>query len=388
MLPVQDSMSHISSRKRIAMLVPGGVGGEQSGMHLPALQTLIEKLAQIHDLHVYSLAPPNWGEPTGSCGNAQVRFFPVQHKKGTLKKFRLLANACCRDHRLQPFDIVHGFWAIPCGATAVVLGKYLRVPSVVNFLGGETACLPQIPYGNMSRCSTKMVTLWVSKYADELTALTHDQAGELRKAGCVRHRVNVIPFGADTHLFPSGNKDITTRPLRMLHVANIHAVKDQPTLMRVFQVVSQSVDARLRIIGADQTGGSIQQLAVSMNLADRVEFLGYIPQRELSLHYLWAHILVHTSLHEAQGAVMGEAAASGVLVAGTRTGLIADFGDELALASGVGDYQGLSNGILSVVANPQRYDSMRLAAQQWALAHDLQWTVQQYLDVYEKAMIQ
>jgi glycosyltransferase involved in cell wall biosynthesis len=381
-------MSQVFGRKKIAVLVPGGVGDENSGMHLPALRTLVEKLAEVHDLRVYSLAPPHWREPNGLCGNSRVSFFPVHHRNATQKKFWLLANACRRDHRIQPFDVVHGFWAIPCGATALALGKYLGIPSIVSFLGGETACLPHIPYGNMVRRSTRMVTLWVSRYADELTTLTHHQTGELHKAGCVRQRVNVIPFGADTNLFPSSKKDITIRPLRILHVANIHPLKDQSTLLRVFQAVSHLADARLRIVGADQSGGSIQHLAVEMGLADKVELLGYIPQRELAHHYHWAHILVHSSMHEAQGAVIAEAAATGVLVAGTRTGLLADFGDEMALVSRVGDYETLSHKILNTIADPQKYNALIRGAQQWALTHDLSWTIHQYLDLYEKTGLQ
>jgi glycosyltransferase involved in cell wall biosynthesis len=73
-----------------------------------------------------------------------------------------------------------------------------------------------------------------------------------------------------------------------------------------------------------------------------------------------------------------------VLVAGTRTGLMADFGDPLAVTSNVGDYQSLSHGILNVIANPQRYNAMTQAAQQWAVDHDLSWTINQYLDLYDK----
>jgi glycosyltransferase involved in cell wall biosynthesis len=380
-------MNQVPARKRIALLVPGGVGSEGSGMHLPWLRHLVESVAETHEVSVYSLARPDWAVRTGWCGNARVTFLPVHHQKESAKKLWLLSRACWNDHRTQQFDIIHGFWAIPSGTVAVALGKCLGIPSIASFLGGETANLPRIRYGNMARPSTKAVTLWVARHADALTTLTRHQAGELRIAGCPRQDVQIIPFGTDIQLFSPTEKDISTRPLRILHVANLHAIKDQPMLMRTFARISQRQDARLRIIGNDQSKGLIHQLAARMGLVEKVELLGSLPQRELVRHYQWAQILIHTSLHEAQGAVLSEAAACGVLVAGTQTGLLADLGDSMAILCPVEDSDTLSEKILSVVDDPPTYDRLRRAAQAWALMHDFSWTVRKFLTLYDHVRV-
>jgi len=381
-------MSSPSTHHRIAVFAPGGVGDASSGMHIPALRNLIQGLADTNDVSVYSLARPDWRETLGACGKARVRFLPSDHRGSTLTKIWRLCNMCFRDHRSMPFDIVHGFWAIPCGVAAVLFGKLLHIPGVVTFMGGETASLPEIRYGNMARFSTKHITLWVAKLADELVTLTHQQESELRQYGFTRGNVSIIPLGVDTGNFAPQEKDIRIRPLRFLHVSNINPLKDQPTLLRTFQLVCERIDSRLRIIGSDQSNGKIRQLANDLGLTDKVEFVGHVSYREMPAHYHWAHFLIHTSKHEAGVLVVAEAAATGVLVAGTRTGLIADFGDEMAIVSGIGDYRRLSEGILSAIADPQRYDALRYAAQQWALAHDLRWTIDQYLDLFKKIGLQ
>ncbi len=371
------------SHHRIAVLVPGGIGDLSSGMHIPVLRNLIQHLADTNDVTVYSLARPDWRESFGTCGKARVIFLPSDHRGGTLTKIWRLFKMCLKDHRAIPFDIVHGFWAIPCGVAAVLLGKFLHIPSVVTFMGGETACLPDIGYGNMARFSTKHVTLWVGQFADELVTLTHHQEMELRTFGYARNSVNVIPLGVDTLQFTSREKDISDRPMRFLHVSNINPLKDQATLLRTFQIVSKSTDARLRIIGSDQSNGKIRQLAVDLNLTEKIEFIGFVPHTEMPGHYHWAHFLIHSSRHEAGVLVVVEAAASGVLVTGSRTGLLADFGDALALTAVAGDYEALATKILDTVRHPERYDHMRRASLTWAQAHDESWSVSQYVSLYD-----
>lgn len=372
---------------RIAVLIPGGVGDASSGMHIPVLRNLIQRLAETNDVSVYSLAIPGWRETDGSCGRARVRFLPSDHRGGTPAKVWRLFNSCSRDHRAMPFDIVHGFWAIPCGVAAVTLGKRLHIPSVVTFMGGETASLPEIGYGNMARFSTRQVTLWVGKQADELVTLTHHQEAELKRLGCPPRKVTVIPFGVDTSRFSPQEKDISIRPLRFLHVSNINPLKDQVTLLRTFRVVSEKVDARLRIVGSDQSNGKIRQLAVDLGLSDKVEFIGHIPHTEMPVHYQWAHFLIHSSRHEAGVLVVVEASATGVLVTGSRTGLLADFSDERALTAPVGDFETLAQKILDTLENAERYNHIRRASLTWAQAHDESWTVSHHISLYDRLSV-
>jgi glycosyltransferase involved in cell wall biosynthesis len=268
----------------------------------------------------------------------------------------------------------------------VFIGKHLGIPAVVSFLGGETAFLPKIRYGNMSRPSTKLMTLWVAKHSDALVTLTHHQLNELQKCGYEPRCRDVIPFGADRKVFTATAKDISIRPIRFLHVANLYAVKDQPTLLRAFRRITESVDAHLRIIGEDQSSGMIHKLANEMGIQQRVEFLGHTPHRNLPQHYEWAHVLLHTSLHEAQGVVVAEAAASGVLVAGTRTGLLADFGEKMAVLSKPGDHETLAAQILKILSDPRRYEAIRHAALDWACEHDADWTLHEHMTLYEETL--
>jgi glycosyltransferase involved in cell wall biosynthesis len=151
--------------------------------------------------------------------------------------------------------------------------------------------------------------------------------------------------------------------------------------------VCEKVDARLRIVGSDQSEGKIQQFSADLGLKEKVEFVGSVPHSEMPGHYHWTHFLIHSSRHEAQGVVVAEAAATGALVAGSRTGLLADFGDALALTVPACDYEALAKRILDIVESPERYHLMRRASRAWATGHDMVWSVSQYLSLYDRLSI-
>ena len=43
-----------------------------------------------------------------------------------------------------PFDVVHGYWALPAGLVAAAAGTRLGIPSVVTCDSGEFTAIPEI----------------------------------------------------------------------------------------------------------------------------------------------------------------------------------------------------------------------------------------------------
>src|SRR5688572_4839121 len=122
------------------------------------------------------------------------------------------------------------------------------------------------------------------------------------------------------------------KTLTLLQVASLSRVKNQRTLIDALAVVRQSIDARLDLVGEDTLGGELQRQAMESGVADHVRFLGFAPQDRLAAIFADADLYVQSSLHEAAGVSVLEAAASGLPVAGTRVGYVADWGADRALA--------------------------------------------------------
>ncbi|HEV8539326.1 MAG TPA: glycosyltransferase family 4 protein [Bacteroidota bacterium] len=372
------------TQKRVALLIPGGVGDEDSGVHIPSIVNFVKRIADRYDATVYAIISPEDIRQDYKCGNASVRYLGLSNRDSIAKKVYALASSFVRDHRSHGYDLLHGFWAFPCGLVATVMGKLFRLPSVVSILGAETANLREIAYGDMANKFVKPTTLWTCRNASAVVSLTRFQKEQLGRYDSRCKIDSIIPQTVDTGYFVKGEKTFPSPPIKIIHVANLNEVKDQETLLKTFALLSQSLDCRLRIIGKDFLSGRIQALASAMGLGDSVEFTGYVKQTDLRPQYAWADLMLVTSLHEGGGVSAAEAAASGVVVCGTEVGYIYDHANTWALASKVRDHRSLASLVIKLVENPSLYRDLQQRAHQWVLSHDVDWTVAQYETLYHQ----
>jgi glycosyltransferase involved in cell wall biosynthesis len=367
---------------RVAILVDAGIRDSSSAVFIPAIRNLVERLSASFELTVFSLRLPDNRVDEFRCGNANVKFVSAYYNDNALKRIVAFRNAFAAEHRTARFDLVHGIRGFPCGFAAALIGKRHRIPSIVSLQGGETAAIPHIGYGHMLRQPLRAITRWTCEQASAVTVLTKFQEAALRSFRITPKQLLVIPHGADLDAFSNAKKKPVPPPMNFLHVANLNEVKDQTTLLRAFALISQRVDARLRIVGEDQLNGRIQKLARKLDIAERVEFIGFVPYQFLAEHFHWAHALLHTSFYEGQGVVIAEAAASRTLICGTRVGLISDLGENCAVAVPVGDHVGLDEKVNELLANPSRFDAIRERAFKWASEHSVDWTASQFSELY------
>jgi len=369
---------------RVAILTPGGVGPSGEKIHIPPLAKLVERLSSRYEIEIFSLNAGRRRRETEHWGNGTIHYIEATYDSTFSQKIFSLSSAVIREHRRRKFDLLHGLWALPCGVLAVLLGKLYRVPSLVSLLGGETAGLRRIRYGNYSRKSTAALTRWTCENADRIVAMTKFQEHQLFSLGIHRSDLVLIPIGADEMFTGNGRNHKPTPPFRFLHVGSLTEVKDQATLLKAFATISRTVDARLQIVGSDYMGGRMQSLARELGVEKLIEFVGQVGHAQLRDHFVWADVLLHTSLHEAQSVVVAEAAASGVAIAGTRVGLIADFGEDKSVVVDPGDYVNLATRVVGLLEDPARYENIQRNARAWALRHTLGWTVDAYADLYRE----
>ena len=364
---------------RIAIWLQGGIGGGNFSQGYPPLVNFVEKVSENHSITVYSILPAN------------DEFIPAGYtfrtitRKVTARKLRtvLIFLLFLWDHIRKPFDLVHAFWVYPAGTLAVVLGKIVGIPSIVTVQGGEAAAVKAIGYGNMLKPWLKKVTLWTCENATCLNSISNFLINELRSHGMKRKDVSVIPFGAEGSLFTRSIKQ-REAIFKIIHVSNLTEVKDQAMLLRAFHKIRKQIPAELRILGADYMNGKLQALSIAMGLDRCVKFMGVIPNQDLDAHYAWADAMMHTSLHEGQSGVVMEAMATGVVVCGTRVGIIADLGDTYFETVAIGDDHALAEKVIHISANENRYRHCQENAFRWVTTHDARWTVQEFCLLYQR----
>jgi len=377
------AIPNIISRPQLAMLIPAGLNRFNEGIHIPSLYRLVESLSKEIDITVYSFNGSKNRSDQDICGKALIKHLPVKHSSHWSVKCWKLYSAIINDHKKTNYDIVHGLYGLPTEIAAIIAGKKLGIPSVISFLGGETANIPEIRYGNLRKNPDRLLTRWTIKHANLLTLLSRYQLSLLSRDLINGSHIRVIPHGVDTSIFVPFEKNWDP-PFNFISVGNINPIKDHFSLLYAFEIISREFDCRLRIIGNDFSNGALRKRADELGISGRVEFTGLIPYEEMPALYRWAHILLQTSVYEGGGVAVTEAAASGVAVVGTNVGLVSDMANDKAVAVPVKDPETLAAEVLKILRNPGSVKPIREAAVDWAKVHDLSWTSNEYLRAYRE----
>ncbi len=377
-----------SRRPRVAVLVHGGVEAAGTGIDIPFLTGLLARAAKEIDLTLFTFHSARGTVGSPALSHSRVIFvsdLPVRNP--ALRYARLFASASAA-HRREPFDLFHGIWGHPGALAATALGAALRRPVCASFHGAETANLPAIGYGHFRAPAARALLLRCAASSAAVTVLSRQQAGVLESRGIDPSRIHLIPPGVDTEMFSYHESARGRGDLSLLHVANITPVKDQYTLIRAYAQVAAQTQAALRIVGADHLGGRLQAFADACLPTGRVSFLGHLPHDALPGVYQSSDIFVQSSLHEAGGVAVAEAAASGTMIVGTDTGLVRDLHPHAACAVAPGDPGALAEAILACAADTTRAQGMRRAARAWAERHSIDAAATALLGVYDTAISQ
>jgi len=365
----------LKGRSNIAIIIPGGIGTGHNNIGVPVLERIVKLLSADFNLTVFQLCPVNQ--------NFKVTEFELIdiHSRFPIIRYFKFYFAFRKIQRQKQFKDVHGFWSFPCGFLAVLMGKIFQIKSLVSVLGGDAIALPEIQYGQLLSPLKKKLILWSLTQAGEANALTQLLIDNLTKHGLKRKDVKIIPWGIDTSLFSFREKSLA-EPVQFLHIANLHPVKDQETLLRAFKIISENVSARLTIIGEGVSEKLVKNLTEQLGLQNDVTIRGLLPYEELPAYYRNSDVLLHTSRSEGQSEVVTEAMSCGVLVCGTQAGLIYDLPD-CCVSVPIGDFESLGNEVLKLLKNPQRMNEIRSNAHAWTKIHTIHWTTERIKELYQ-----
>jgi glycosyltransferase involved in cell wall biosynthesis len=359
---------------KLALVVPGGVDRSGEFRVIPVLLTLIGRLAKKHEVHVFVLhqepEPARWTLAGATIHNVGERWT------------RLRAIAAIRaEHQRAPFDLIQAIFSGYCSLIAVAAAKLLRRPSLVHIAGGELIALHAIGYGGRRTWRARLREATVLRAADAVTAASAPILDSLHALGVLAQR---IPLGVDLRTWPplAPRRRGEGQP-RLLHVASLNRVKDQPTLLRALAILQRAgVPFHIDIVGVDTLQGEMQALAQRLGLQHCVHFLGFKTQRELRPIMEAADLLVMSSLHEAGPLVLLEAAIAGVPTVGTAVGHLIEWAPSAALAVPPGDAVALAEALRQVLTDEDLRLRMAWDAQCRAVREDADHTARSFERLY------
>lgn len=363
----------------IALIVPGGVDRSGERRVIPAVLALIRRLAREHAVQVFAQAQePNTG--SWPLLGATV------HNPGRPFASARIALALRRAHRSSPFDVVQCIWSGTGAMAGVAVARALGIPVLVHLAGGELVWLPDIAYGGAAG-ARRFVNLWPLRHAARVTAASQPIIELAARLGVAVERV---PLGVDLDAWPvrEPHRRAPGQIARLIHVASLNRVKDQPTLLSaVARLAAARRDFHLDVVGEDTLAGEMQALTMRLGLESRVTFHGFRTQRELRLIVEAAHIHIVSSRHEAGPLAALEAAVAGVPTVGTAVGHLREWAPDAALTVAPGDTAGLAAAIARLLDDEDLRLALAAAAARIAIAEDAEHTARAFIGMYHQLQV-
>jgi len=347
---------------KVGLVVPGGVGADGVTRVIPCLLALVERLARMHDVHVFALRQA-----------ARPARYPLLgatvHVPGEpAARVRALA-AILSEHRRGPFDAFHGIWALP-GVIAGLAGRLTGRAVALHLTGGDLASIPRIRYG-LRR--TARGRAWLALALRLAASVTVPSQAMRRTAAGLGIATRRLTIGVDCARWPPAPprpRAVGAAP-RLVAVGGINAVKDPDTLIGAAATLRDAgIDFHLDVVGIDTLAGRVQRRVAELRLQRLVTFHGELPHTAVRPIVEAADVLVVASLHEADPVAALEAAIAGVPVVGTRVGHLDEWAPHAAVAVPPADPRALAAAITDLLADEPRRLRIAAAGQRRALEHD------------------
>ncbi|MEA2160069.1 MAG: hypothetical protein QOD66_2449 [Solirubrobacteraceae bacterium] len=161
----------------------------------------------------------------------------------------------------------------------------------------------------------------------------------------------------------------------VLCISRLYALKNHRRLIEAFAklVHEQKLPHKLVIVGgdADVTQAQLAQVAAQAGIADRVMFLGRVPQVEVPGLYAGAEAIAYVSLYETFGHPVLEAFATGTPLVTSTTGGTAEVAGGAAKLVDPRDVDEIAGGLSAVLTDPTLRDQLAAAGRR--RVQDFSW---------------
>src|SRR3954469_3161102 len=190
-------------------------------------------------------------------------------------------------------DVIHAHWWFPNGLVGTWTARMSEKPLVTTLHGTDVRLARTVAF---SRPGFRHVM----QHSAAVTAVSQFLADEAREivSGTTP---TVSPMPVATNLFsPGGNR----QPNRILFVGRLNAQKGIEVLLRALSLTQFVVS--LDVVGDGDTK-RLRELADELGVAERIRWIGALPQHKLTEYYRSATALVVPSVNEGLGLVAVEA---------------------------------------------------------------------------------
>jgi N-acetyl-alpha-D-glucosaminyl L-malate synthase BshA len=342
------------------------------GSGVVATELGIELANRGHDIHFISYAQPF----RLSGREERIHFHEVPVSNYPLFEFPpyslALATRMSEVAEYYDLDLLHVHYAIPHSVSAMLARQMLarsgrRLPFVttlhgtdITLVGADRAYLPITRYAIDESDG-------VTSISDYLRRKTVETFSTTRPIQVITNFVNCDVYVRD----PEASKIVRAQYAEpgeavLVHLSNFRPVKRIQDVIRIFAGVAKEMPAKLLMVGDGPERSSAEWLAKSLNISDRVAFLGKHDQVSQLLPA--ADLMLMPSELESFGLAALEAMACEVPTIGTNVGGVPELIHDgvTGVLFPVGDVDGMSAAAVALLQDRNRLKEMAHAGRQEA----------------------
>ncbi len=351
------------------------------GSGIVATELGLELARRGHEIHFISYAHPIRLDD----GEERIHYHEVEVANYPLFAYPpyclALASRMAEVAEHARLDLLHVHYAIPHSISALLAQQMLaaswkrRLPFVTTLHGTDITLVGQDPsYFGITKYSIEASNS-VTTVSGYLANSTRDVFGITRPIETIHNFVNCRQYRPKPKAGPRRT---------LMHISNFRPVKRPLDCIHILKQVLKSTDAELIMVGDGPERYPAERLAVQLDVASRVKFLGKQDHIERLLPQ--ADVLLLPSEHEAFGLSALEAMACGVPPVATQVGGLGEL-----VTSGMDGFLEPLGGIAAqagrvgeLLANAGLYDRVSQAARHTAESRfDTERIIPQYERLYE-----
>lgn len=212
-------------------------------------------------------------------------------------------------------DLIDAHYYYPDGVAAGLLARWLGKPLVVTARGTDLNLIPQYPFA-------RKLILQAAAQARASIGVCQALMDTLGDLGADRSKLHTLRNGVDLERFvPEDRTQARQRlglPLDGRYLLSVGHLIERKGHHVAIEALPRLPGVTLLIAGGGPQEGALKALATKLNVAERVRWVGVVPQADLKWWYSAADALALCSSREGWANVLLEAMACGTPVLATN----------------------------------------------------------------------
>ncbi len=294
--------------------------------------------------------------------------------------------------RKRRFDLIHSMFAVPSGVPGTLLARFFGLPHVVSVLGGDI----YDPSRRLSPHRMPILHFTVKKVlqgASRITGMSNDIISKTRKFFSFDSELVLIPHAIRQPVFEKKSRQsfgYSRDEFLLVTIGRLIRRKQVDALLQIFHklLTRNSPRARLLVIGDGPKRAELEDLASTLGIDSKVDFLGNVGDEEKFQLLDLGDVFVSTAEHEGFGLVFLEAMAVGLPIVCYDNGGQTDFLSDSCTGHVVklNDGTAFERRLRQLAQNPELLSEIGRFNRDVIKHYYIENCASKYVDLYEKVL--